>query len=276
LKAEIPQISQSGYYCYDEQHITVNGKKAFRLTLYDAVVNVPVAEDVLYTLTNEKILTFLKDTIKGTVYAITTDDRKMYRPIVKNLKASHQLCVFHFLKPLRKEAFWYFNRKSISESERMQWAVCVSLIHEVFRSSSLEEAEQKFEEVVEMMHTVPRGIRKHIKRLMQDFHLYTAYFLDPNIAKTTNQVEEYYRQTDPKKIKKQYKTTHGLIHALNQKAAAWVVRHGFISRKASLYYARRLLGKRYDNTSINYFFSRRKKHVLTYWIGNPIQESNST
>ncbi|MBU7017004.1 MAG: hypothetical protein HXS44_05805 [Theionarchaea archaeon] len=110
---------------------------------------------------------------------------------------------------------------------------------------------------------------------MQDFHLYTAYFNDPNIAKTTNQVEEYYRQTDPKKIKRRYKTPQGLIQALNQKAGTWVVRHGLVSKEASLYYARRFLGKSYNNTSINSFFSKRKKHVLTYWMGDPTKESNS-
>lgn len=275
LEAEIPDIERSGYYCYDEQHIKLDGKKAFRLTLYDSVVNVPVAEDVLLKLTDKSVLTFLRENLQGDVHAITTDDRKMYRPIVKKFKASHQLCVFHFLKSLRKEASWYFNRKSIPKSERMQWAVCVSSIHEVFRSSSLEEAEEKFGKVVEMMDFVPRGIRKYIKRLIRDFHLYTAYFTDPNIAKTTNQVEEYYRQTDPKKIKKRYKTPQGLIQALNQKAVVWVVRHGYISKKTSLYYARRFLGKSYNNTSINSFFSKRKKHVLTYWIGDPTRESIS-
>jgi hypothetical protein len=139
-------------------------------------------------------------------------------------------------------------------------------MHEIFRSSTFEEAEERLYEVYNMVDSVPSRIKKQIKKLIEDFPLYTAYLDDPRIKKTTSKVEEYYRQTDPQKIKKQYKTRKGLEQALHQKAVYWVVRHGFISQEYSLELARKYLGNHYDNQNITRVFSKKKKHVLTYWM----------
>lgn len=34
----------SGYYAYCEQYIRLNGKRHYRLTLYDTILNIPIAE----------------------------------------------------------------------------------------------------------------------------------------------------------------------------------------------------------------------------------------
>jgi hypothetical protein len=81
-------------------------------------------------------------------------------------------------------------------------------------------------------------------------------------------LEEYYCQTEPQKVKKQYKTPEGLTRILNQKAIFWIIRHGFISTEASLQLARKYFGKRYDKPTIGKVFSRKKKRILTYWVGD--------
>ncbi|MBU7047211.1 MAG: hypothetical protein HXS54_12330 [Theionarchaea archaeon] len=93
--------------------------------------------------------------------------------------------------------------------------------------------------------------------------------MNPCIPKTSNSVEEYYRQTDPRKMKKRYKTIPGLICALKLKSIYWIVRNGFISEEKSLRIARQYLGRYYDRTTIYNVFSGKKKHVLTYWMSNP-------
>jgi transposase-like protein len=41
------QISNySGYYCYDEQYIKIDGKRAYRLAVFDPLLNVPVTEEI--------------------------------------------------------------------------------------------------------------------------------------------------------------------------------------------------------------------------------------
>jgi transposase-like protein len=36
----------SGYYCYDEQHITLAGQKRYRLIRFDSTLNIPLAEEI--------------------------------------------------------------------------------------------------------------------------------------------------------------------------------------------------------------------------------------
>jgi hypothetical protein len=242
------------------------------LTFFDAGFNIPVAESVSYKLNACIVKTFIQESMAGQpAYSITTDDRKFYRKIVRELNCTHQLCGFHFLKHVTEDADWYFTHTSLSDAEKIRVAVCVSLLREVFRSFTIAEFEDKFQEVFDMIDTVPYRIKKHIKKLARDFDLYTAHFFNPYIPRTTNQLENYYRQTDPKKTKNQHKTAEGLLQALNQKAVFWVIRNGFISKEDSLKIARKNLSTTYDNATIEDVFSKKKKHVLTYWMGDPTQ-----
>jgi hypothetical protein len=271
LCAEIPELVYSGYYCYDEQVVRVKGKKAFRLTLFDAVLNVPVAEEVSYRLNAKRVKAFLKKNLRGhPVYSITTDDRKWYREIItKDLKVIHQLCGFHFIKRVTEDALWYFKQK-LPGAVKMRIAVLVSSIREVFRSFTEEEFLEKLEKVYAMKDKAPLKIKKHIETLVEDVNLYTNHFLNSCIPRTSNSAEEYYRQTDPRKMKKRYKTIPGLIRALQLKSIYWVVRHGYISEEKSLRIARQYLGRNYTRTTIHKVFSKKKEHFLEYWKKNPV------
>ena len=54
-----------GFFTYDEQYIRINGRKFYRLLLWDDVLNIPVAERIVSKKTNENIIKFLKDNTKG-------------------------------------------------------------------------------------------------------------------------------------------------------------------------------------------------------------------
>ena len=123
-----------------------------------------------------------------------------------------------------------------------------------------------------MKDTAPSRIKKHIQTLVNDVDLYTNHFLDPSIPKTNNHVEEYYRQIDPEKMKKQYKTIPGLTRALQLKAIFWIIKHGLIPEDESLRIARQHLSKQYNKTNIYKVFSDKKKDFLTHSSYNPSEE----
>ena len=140
LFAEMPTFLYSGFYTYDEQVVKIKGKEAFRLTLFDAVLNIPVAEEISYKLNAKRVKRFLKKNVKGLpLYSVTTDDRKWYREIITGLNAIHQLCGFHFIKRVTKDAEYYFKLKSLSDAEKIRIAVLVNAIREVFRSVTEKE-----------------------------------------------------------------------------------------------------------------------------------------
>jgi len=44
IKSQI--ANYTGYYCYDEQYIEIGGRKKYRLTLFDSILNIPVSEEI--------------------------------------------------------------------------------------------------------------------------------------------------------------------------------------------------------------------------------------
>lgn len=62
------------------------------------------------------------------------------------------------------------------------------------------------------------SIRKHI---INHFHRYIQHLDDENIEKNIEQSRKYYRQTNPEKIKKLYKTKNGILTFLNYQMENW-------------------------------------------------------
>ena len=49
------EFEYSGYYLYDEQFLRLNGVRHYRLTLFDAILNVPVSERIVRRRIPKKI-----------------------------------------------------------------------------------------------------------------------------------------------------------------------------------------------------------------------------
>jgi gamma-glutamylcysteine synthetase len=78
---------------------------------------------------------------------------------------------------------------------------------------------------------------------------------DPKIARTSNQLENYYRQTLPKAYKRKYKTIKGLINYLKLKMQNWTQKQGKISNPQQL-----------DNPDITKDSAQVNKNMRTYTI----------
>jgi len=74
---ELP--TYSGIYTYDEQYIEIDHGDAYRLTVYDSLMQGPVAEMVVSSLKKEVITEFLTSALADKpIYAVTTDGRNDY------------------------------------------------------------------------------------------------------------------------------------------------------------------------------------------------------
>jgi len=263
------ELEYSGYYCYDEEYLMIDGERWYRLTLFDHIANVAVDEDIVETLESKEIEGFLRKALDGKpIRAITTDGRRDYKDVVKGLGAVHQSCVFHLIKGMLEDLYRYLGSKGIDPLERMAAARLATEFQEVFRSQSYEEAEKRFTRLLDSYQRMPSCLTRHISRVMVDFDRYTAFLRDPLISKTSNPVEEYYRHTSPEKVKRVYKTPHGLLRFLRMQSAFWMIRHGHITEEASRLIGLKLLGKRFAERNIKGLFSDRKRHFLKYWA-NP-------
>jgi len=265
------ELDYSGYYCYDEEYLMIDGERQYRLTLFDHITNVAVEEGIVETLESKEIDGFLRRALEGKpLIAITTDGRRDYQKIVKELGAVHQSCIFHLIKDMLKDLYRYLGKEKIDPVERMAAARLASEFQEVFRCESYEEAEKRFTRLLDSYRRMPLCLTKHISKVMLDFDRYTAFLRDPLISKTSNPVEEYFRHTAPEKVKHIYKSPRGLMKFLRMRSGFWMIRHGYISQEASRFIGLKLLGKRFAERDIEGLFSPRKRDFLKYWANtNP-------
>lgn len=96
IRDETVELEYSGYYCYDEEYLRIDGERCYRLTLFDHLSNMVVEEGIAETLEAEEIDGFLRRALMGKpLAAITTDGRRDYKGMIEGLGAVHQVCVFH-------------------------------------------------------------------------------------------------------------------------------------------------------------------------------------
>jgi hypothetical protein len=128
----------SGYYCYDEQHIELAARKRYRLTIFDSILNIPVAEEIAADCGYQTVYAFLKGSLDGRpLVAITTDHKREYKGILDELGAAHQLCIFHPFKMIGDVVYRALQSKNYSYSDKIALCIYFTAIKNVFRMSDL-------------------------------------------------------------------------------------------------------------------------------------------
>lgn len=102
------EFNYSGYYLYDEQFLKLNGVRHYRLTLFDSVLNIPVAEKIVRHKIPENTKKFIQESTQNKPFkCLTTDLFPMYRNIADELGVKHQLCIFHLFKTINNKIKTY-------------------------------------------------------------------------------------------------------------------------------------------------------------------------
>lgn len=218
----------SGYYCYDEQYIKLNGQRHYRLTLYDTLLNIPIAEEIVPKRTTETIYNFIdKSTYKQPLIAITTDHFRRYKRIMDKLGVKHQLCIFHLFKMIGNSVYKILKSKKATKQEKISLCLYFTELKNIFRTYNEETAIQRLKALLDKFDDIPKVLQRYLtKKILPDFQRLTHFMRSPFIERTSNKVENYYRQTDPNQIKKIYKTITGILSYLNQKMKKWTQKHG--------------------------------------------------
>ena len=90
------EFEYSGYYSYDEQFLRLNGVRHYRLTLFDAILNVPILERIVCRRILKNTKKFILDSTKNKPFiCLTTDLFPMYSNVADEIGVNHQLCTFH-------------------------------------------------------------------------------------------------------------------------------------------------------------------------------------
>jgi len=233
----------SGVYSYDEQYLTINGNRAYRLTVYDELMRAPVAETVVGKCTKETVRTFLTTVLAEKPTAvITTDGRSDYPEIVEDdLDAFHHRCRFHFIKngekKLRKTVF---QSVRYSNTEKLRGAIVWSEFKSVFAAPSYEAGLRRFEAVLDKIEHLPSELRTYVKQVMENFDRFAVHLRDEAVPSTTNNLERYYGHTKPTRIKRRFRSVQHARAFLKRQMCLRTVKQGLISCEWSLSLAQEL------------------------------------
>ncbi len=222
------KTTYSGYYCYDEQYVKINGVWMYCLTLFDHILNIPVCDKITPDKEYKTIIQFIKESTKDKpLTAITTDHVPEYKNIMDELNVKHQLCIFHLYKMIGDKLNKLLRTKKTSEEEKTRLKLYYKEIREIFDTQNYETSSNLLDELLSNFDDIPPVLQKFItKKLLPNLNRLTQFMHDPKISRTSNYIENYYRQTLPKANKKKYKTTTGLINYLALKMQKWTTKHG--------------------------------------------------
>ena len=97
---------------------------------------------------------------------------------------------------------------------------------EIIHETNYYLAKQKYDEYINNYEEIPEVLQQFMEKHIINFiDRYLLYLKNPQIEKTSNKVENYYRQTNPEIIKKLYKTKNGILTFLDYQIKNWTEKH---------------------------------------------------
>ena len=256
----------SGIYTYDEQYIQIDGDRVYRLSVYDDLMQAPVAERLADRCTKPVVREFLQTVlIDKPTYVITTDGRSDYADVIEeDLDAFHHQCQFHFLgNGERKLRNGVFRSVRHSPTEKVRAALIWSEFKQVFAAPTYERAVRRFEAVLDKVEQLPRRLRVYVEEVMENFNKFALHLRDEWVPSTTNNLERYYGHTKPTRIKRRFRSRKHARSFLQTQMRVRTMKHGFISREWSLAVGRELFPA-LDREQLTELFTEAKQRFL-WW-----------
>lgn len=213
----------SGYYCYDEQYLRLDKQRFYRLSLIDSVFNKPVIEEIVDNLQYKTVKSFIeKATSDKPIHVISTDHRQKYKRIMDELEINHQLCIFHLYKQVGNDVYKKLKSKFIKDCDKIRMCIVFTEIKEIFRTFDFDIAMQRLDLLLSSPNEIQNVFHKHVQKIIRDFERLTLFMRDGMVSKTTNPIENYYRQTMPYSLKRIFKTPRGTLNFLDMRKDYWI------------------------------------------------------
>ena len=117
--------------------------------------------------------------------------------------------------------------KNVPKREKITLCLYSTDIKNILRTHNEKTSINRLKTLLDKFKDIPKVLQQYLtKKILPDFQRLTHFMRNPFIQRTSNKVENYYKQTDPNQIKKIYKTIKGILNYLNQKMKKWTAKHG--------------------------------------------------
>ena len=146
----------------------------------------------------------------------------MYRNILDDLNIKQQLCIIHLRRTIYTKLKHYKRRSNLTKEETEQIYLNAKEFTEIFHETNYYIAKQKYEQYINKYNEIPEILQQFMQKHVINFiDRYLLYLKNPKIEKTSNKLDNYYRNTDPEIIKKRYKTKNGILSYLYYQMVDW-------------------------------------------------------
>lgn len=234
----------SGIYTYDEQYVTVDHCDAYRLTVYDSLMQAPVAEQIVGRCTKEVITEFLTTALaEKPIFAVTTDGRSDYAEIVEDelgdlvaeeCGVEHHRGVFHFLRNIEDALNRELESVRHSSQRKCRMAIVTSEFKQALREQSYPAAVRRFEEVLGKLEPLPPKLEGYVTDVMERFDTFAGHLRDEWIPSTTNDCEQYYSHTQSAQRLRRLRSPEQVNGVLWQQQRIRTIKEGLVSRDTSV------------------------------------------
>ena len=171
---------------------------------------------------NEERITKLKEYSKGMAYRPSKKDKTRIRKIKKR-------------KKLMKDNTRYKNelkqkRKELNEQERIN-----ERIANIYDTDTQKAAIRRFRTIYHQLDQFDDNTQKYLKNINKKFDKTTIeYHKNPQIPRTNNKIEGYFKITLPRHIKRIYRTREGLIRWIRLQKIRWMERNVLFNEQNNL------------------------------------------
>ena len=228
---EAGKMESSGYFSYDEQYVSVHGRRKYRFLLKDQHT-LQFREEILDELGEDATLGFLLRSLSGFsipgTITITTDGYH-YRNALAHVSRSmrigvkRQRCLFHILKDLTKKAHDAGKLKELRGAldliNYMFFQTPENLeklgknadpVARMISGMSVKDATFRILDLVRDLHSGDPIIGKFLVFIRKNRRQVFRYLEDENVQKTNN-VSEHHFSMRSELLKKRFKTCEGLL-----------------------------------------------------------------
>ena len=161
---------------------------------------------------NEERITKLKEYSKGLPKVVSKKDTTRKRRIKKRKKLTQDNR--RYRNELKQK------RKELKEQEKIN-----ERIANIYDTDTQKAAKRRFKTIYHQLDQFDDNTQKYLKNLNKKFDKTLEYYKNPQIPRTNNKIEGYFKITLPSHIKRTYRTREGLIRWIRLQKIRWMERN---------------------------------------------------
>lgn len=270
---ENPLPTYSGVYELDEFYMTIAGERKYRVTVWDHLMQAPVAEGIADRRTKDAIKEVVEPVLRTKpILACITDGWSGAAALVADeLGGLHYRCTFHKVCNLWTalgEGLGERDDEDLTPLERAAVFRVATEVRQLLSEQSVPDADQRYAEanqrfaaVLDEIEHVPESMQDQLRVIEENFEKFAAHLREEWLPGTTNGVERYYSLTQPSRVNHRFHSVDRALSFLQTQMTLRTVKHGFVSRETSFARARELFPEISDE-AVELLFTDRKHRYM--------------